>query len=62
MRFARLTARAVAVFGNEDDARKWLGTAQQGLGGALPLDYAETETGEREVEKLLGRIEHGVYT
>ncbi|HWH91978.1 MAG TPA: MbcA/ParS/Xre antitoxin family protein, partial [Candidatus Binatia bacterium] len=33
-----------------------------GLGGAVPLDYASTETGAREVEDLLGRIKYSVYT
>jgi uncharacterized protein (DUF2384 family) len=28
----------------------------------VPLDYAETEIGAREVEDLLGRIEYGVYS
>ncbi|HEX7862626.1 MAG TPA: antitoxin Xre/MbcA/ParS toxin-binding domain-containing protein [Verrucomicrobiae bacterium] len=62
VRFARLMGRAMEVFGNEMDAKKWLGAAQYGLGGAVPLDYAETEVGAREVENLLGRIEHGVYS
>ena len=61
-RFARLVGKAVAVFGNEEDARQWLTSAQFGLGGAAPLDYAKTEVGAREVENLLGRIEHGVYS
>src|SRR5688572_21131659 len=43
VRFARLMGKAIAVFGNEDDARGWLRSQQFGLGGAVPLDYAETE-------------------
>lgn len=62
LRFARLMGRAVTVFGNEDDARQWLSSPQFGLGGAIPLDYAKTEVGAREVENLLGRIEYGVYS
>ena len=42
--------------------RRWLTSRQFGLGGAVPLEYAETEVGAREVEDLLGRIEHGVYS
>ena len=30
--------------------------------GAVPLDYAETEIGAREVDNLLGRIEYSVYS
>lgn len=62
LRFARLMGKAVAVFGNEKDAREWLSSPQFGLGGAVPLDYAKSEVGAREVENLLGRIEHGVYS
>lgn len=62
LRFARLMGQAVAVFGSEEDARQWLNAPQFGLGGAIPLDYARTEVGAREVENLLGRIEHGVYS
>jgi len=32
------------------------------LGGAIPLEYARTEVGARELEKLLGRIDYGVYS
>jgi len=46
---------------DEHLARRWLSSPQRGLGGAVPLDYAETEIGAREVEDLLGRIEYGVY-
>jgi len=62
VRLARLMGNAARVFGNEDDAKSWLSSPQFGLGGAVPLDYSETEAGAREVENLLGRIEHGVYS
>jgi putative toxin-antitoxin system antitoxin component (TIGR02293 family) len=62
VRFARLLGKAVRVFGDEEDGRQWLGSPQFGLGGAVPLDYAKTEVGAREVENLLGRIEYGVYS
>jgi putative toxin-antitoxin system antitoxin component (TIGR02293 family) len=62
VRFARLMGRAVEVLESEDNARQWLTSPQFGLGGAVPLEYAETEVGAREVEDLLGRIEYGVYS
>ena len=62
VRFARLMGKAVEVFEGEEAARRWLKAPQVGLGGAVPLDYAETELGAREVEDLLGRIEYGVYS
>ena len=62
VRYARLLAFAVKVFGNQEDAKQWLKAPQFGLGGAVPLDYAKTEIGAREVETLLGRIQDGVYS
>ena len=62
MRFSRLLAQATDFYGNIDKARAWLKHPQRGLGGAIPLDYAETEIGAKEVEKLLGRMKYGVYS
>lgn len=62
LRFARLLGQAVQLFGSLKDARRWLKAPQRGLGGAVPLDFAQTETGAREVENLLGRIDYGVYS
>jgi putative toxin-antitoxin system antitoxin component (TIGR02293 family) len=60
MRFARLWWLACDVFEREDGARTWLKAPQFGLGGAIPLEYAATEAGAREVEDLLRRIDFGV--
>jgi putative toxin-antitoxin system antitoxin component (TIGR02293 family) len=62
VRFARLLGKAIEVLESEESARRWLTSPQIGLGGAVPLEYAETEVGAREVEDLLGRIEYGVYS
>ena len=62
VRFSRLLRHATAVFGDAERARAWLKHPQVGLGGAVPLDYASTETGAREVDNLLGRIDYGVYS
>jgi putative toxin-antitoxin system antitoxin component (TIGR02293 family) len=62
VRFALLMGKAVEVLESEENARHWLTSPQFGLGGAVPLDYARTEVGAREVEDLLGRIEYGVYS
>lgn len=57
-----MMGKAVEAMEGEERARRWLSSPQVGLGGAVPLDYAETEVGAREVEDLLGRIEYGVYS
>lgn len=62
VRLARLVGKAAKVLGGIEAARQWLNSPQFGLGGAVPLDYAETEIGAREVENLLGRVEYGVYS
>lgn len=61
-RYASLTARAAGTFdGDADAARRWLGSPQPGLGNEVPLEIARTTPGYREVEKLLTRIDLGVY-
>jgi len=62
VRFARLMGRAIEVLETDAAARRWLTAAQFGLGGAVPLEFAQTEVGAREVENLLGRMESGVYS
>jgi putative toxin-antitoxin system antitoxin component (TIGR02293 family) len=62
VRFSRLLRHATTVFGDVERARAWLKFPQYGLGGAVPLDYAKTEAGAREVDNLLGRIDYGVYS
>lgn len=63
LRFARLFRLAVELYdGDEEAARAWLRKPARALEGEPPLDHAETEAGAREVENLIGRLEHGVYT
>lgn len=61
VRFARLFGLAMEVFGSEAAARDWLKTANPGTAGESPLSYSDTEFGAREVENLLGRIDHGIF-
>jgi putative toxin-antitoxin system antitoxin component (TIGR02293 family) len=61
VRAARIFAQAVGLFeGDEEAARRWLTSPQPALGGSTPWDYAATEIGAREVENLIGRLEHGI--
>jgi putative toxin-antitoxin system antitoxin component (TIGR02293 family) len=63
LRAARLFGRALELFeGDRDGAVEWLTTPKRALGGASPIDVAKTELGSREVENLIGRLEHGVYS
>lgn len=62
IRYARLMGIATSVLESAEYASEWLKRPQYGLGGAIPLEYAQTDLGAREVEYLLGRIEYGVYS
>jgi len=62
VRYQRLLKKAEDVFGDGKSAREWLTHKQAGLGKVVPLDFARTEIGAREVENLLGRLEYGVYS
>jgi len=62
LRLARIAFRAVDVMESAENARQWLTEPARALGGETPLHFADTEPGAREVERLLGRIEHGVFS
>jgi putative toxin-antitoxin system antitoxin component (TIGR02293 family) len=63
VRASRIFAHALSLFeGDRDAAKHWLSAPQKALGGAVPLLLARTELGALEVERLIGRLEHGVFT
>jgi putative toxin-antitoxin system antitoxin component (TIGR02293 family) len=63
LRISRVFEKAVNLFeGDLEAAVNWLTTPKKALGNEQPLSYARTEVGAREVENLLGRIEHGVFS
>lgn len=61
-RLARVFVLAEETLESAEGARAWLRAPQVGLGMRSPLELVRTEAGTREVEELLGRIEHGVGT
>ncbi len=60
-RLARIFQLAEQVLEDTDSARRWLKTPAPGLEQRTPLDLLRTEIGARQVENLLGCIEHGLY-
>lgn len=60
-RLMRVISRAAAVFESELHAREWLNRSLRELAGQTPLQMTATEPGAREVERVLGRIEHGIF-
>jgi putative toxin-antitoxin system antitoxin component (TIGR02293 family) len=62
-RIASVLAKAEALFeGDRAAALAWLTQPNRALGDERPLDVARTEVGAREVEDLIGRLEHGVFS
>jgi putative toxin-antitoxin system antitoxin component (TIGR02293 family) len=63
LRISNLFEQTLELFeGDTQRARRWLATPNKELDSASPLDFARTEIGAREVEDLIGRLEHGVFT
>lgn len=60
-RLALIVAKAVDVFGDEATAVSWLKEPLTALQGQTPLEALKTEPGVRQVDLLLGRIEHGIF-
>jgi putative toxin-antitoxin system antitoxin component (TIGR02293 family) len=61
-RLVRIAAQAVQVLGSEERASLWLRRPNRALGGEPPIGILDTDLGARQVEEVLGRIEHGVYS
>jgi len=62
LRIGALFDQALAALGDKAAAQSWFQTPLRALAGQSPLEYADTEPGAREVEDLLGRLEHGVFS
>lgn len=62
VRIMRLFERAKQVFGTDENTRRWFNAKILALGRKTPLEFAQTEPGAREVENIIGRIEHGVFS
>ena len=59
LRLARVGAQAAATLGSEEKAVQWLRRPNRALGNRAPLDLIDSDIGTRQVEEVLGRIEHG---
>ena len=59
LRLARVGAQAAATLGSEQKAAQWLRRPNRALGNLAPLDLIDSDIGARQVEEVLGRMEHG---
>jgi len=63
LRFSRIFTMAKNLFeGDSSSAQNWLRNSNRALGGESPLEASKTEEGSREVENLINRLEHGVFS
>ena len=60
-RLGKLFLLASKVLGTDELASQWFKSSKKAFGGATPLEYADTEIGKQEIEKLLYRIAYGVF-
>jgi putative toxin-antitoxin system antitoxin component (TIGR02293 family) len=59
-RLARIASHAAMVFGADDKAAAWLRRPNRALHNEAPIRILDTDAGARQVDDILGRIEHGV--
>ena len=61
-RLARVLVRAEEALGDPVRARRWLMKPNRALNGEIPLKLLATDSGATAVVRVLGRIEHGIYS
>lgn len=59
IRVARIRNLAQSIFTSDDAIGDWLTRSSPALEGTSPLDWLDTETGAKRVERLLHGIIHG---
>lgn len=62
LRLGLIATLAEEVLGSREKAVAWLRKPNRALAGTNPLDRLDTEIGVQQVEQLLLRIAHGVYS
>ena len=62
LRLGRVAALAEEVLGSRDKATVWLHAPNAALGEESPLRRLDSDLGARQVEDVLVRIAHGVYS
>jgi putative toxin-antitoxin system antitoxin component (TIGR02293 family) len=61
-RVARIMSLSIEVLGSKEKAKEWLSRPNRALGGESPLNLLDTDVGAKQVEEVLGRIAHGVFS
>lgn len=60
-RLVRVFDQSVSIFGDAEQARKWLNRPKKRFDGRTPLHMLRTDFGGRMVEEMLGQIDEGMF-
>ncbi|HEX8469352.1 MAG TPA: antitoxin Xre/MbcA/ParS toxin-binding domain-containing protein [Allosphingosinicella sp.] len=60
-KLAEVVAKAIEVFGSQEEAEQWLDRPAIGLNQNRPIELLSTTAGTEVVEQYLERMEYGVY-
>jgi putative toxin-antitoxin system antitoxin component (TIGR02293 family) len=61
-RLTRVMAHAEQVLDDRTKAAKWFHRPNRALGGEIPLYLMDTDIGATQVDDVLGRIEHRIFS
>ncbi|MCX6055226.1 MAG: DUF2384 domain-containing protein [Chloroflexi bacterium] len=61
-RVIRILLYTESVFGDSEKAHTWLKRPNRSIGGKIPMNLLDTDLGTQQVEDVLKRIEHGIYS
>jgi putative toxin-antitoxin system antitoxin component (TIGR02293 family) len=61
-RVGRVAALADEILGETAKAARWLRQPNRALGGRTPLEALDTDLGATQVETVLRRVEHGLFS
>lgn len=59
---AEVICKGIEVFGTKEQFNIWLNTPLIAINGCTPLSLLDTTFGTKIIMRLLGRLEHGVYS
>lgn len=62
LRVVRVATLAEDILGETGKAARWLRRPNRALGGDTPLERLDTDLGASQVEAVLHRVEHGVFS
>lgn len=62
IQLASLYEKGVEVFGSVERFNSWMNSEILALGLKKPIEFIDTSVGIDQLQKLIGRIQHGVYS